>query len=555
MNPATACARVIVDELVRCGVRDAVLSPGSRSAPLAMALHAADAAARLRLHVRIDERSAGFLALGLAKGSRRPVPVATTSGTAAANLFPAVLEADAAGVALLALTADRPGRLQGSGANQMTDQVKLYGSAVRGFWQVEVAAGGGNDAWRALAGRAVADALGVRTGAPGPVHLNLAFDLPLLPGDEPAEPFGGRSAEHAWTTFEERPPAPAVALAHGPRTVVVAGDDAGPPARQLAEQGGWPLLAEPTSGARTGANAIRCHRLLLEDEALGGGIERVVVFGHPTLSRQVLRLLSRADVEVVAVAPTGRWTDVGHTVSQVLAAVTVATPGDEQWLTTWRDADSAVAAAVDAVVGDEPALTAYAVAAALGAALPADGLLVVGSSNPIRDLDLMAPVPGVGGRRRILANRGLSGIDGTVSTAVGAALGRRSSVAYALLGDLTFLHDCNGLLIGPAEPRPDLSVVVVNDDGGGIFGLLEQGAPAYAGPFERIFGTPHGADLAALCAAYGTVHTLAADVEQLRALLGEPGAGLRVVEARVDRAGRRELERRLSQAATAALRA
>ena len=555
MNPATACARVIVDELVRCGVRDAVLSPGSRSAPLAMALHAADAAARLRLHVRIDERSAGFLALGLAKGSRRPVPVATTSGTAAANLFPAVLEADAAGVALLALTADRPGRLQGSGANQMTDQVKLYGSAVRGFWQVEVAAGGGNDAWRALAGRAVADALGVRTGAPGPVHLNLAFDLPLLPGDEPAEPLGGRSAEHAWTTFEERPPAPAVALAHGPRTVVVAGDDAGPPARQLAEQGGWPLLAEPTSGARTGANAIRCHRLLLEDEALGGRIERVVVFGHPTLSRQVLRLLSRADVEVVAVAPTGRWTDVGHTVSQVLAAVTVATPGDEQWLTTWRDADSAVAAAVDAVVGDEPALTAYAVAAALGAALPADGLLVVGSSNPIRDLDLMAPVPGVGGRRRILANRGLSGIDGTVSTAVGAALGRRSSVAYALLGDLTFLHDCNGLLIGPAEPRPDLSVVVVNDDGGGIFGLLEQGAPAYAGPFERIFGTPHGADLAALCAAYGTVHTLAADVEQLRALLREPGAGLRVVEARVDRAGRRELERRLSQAATAALRA
>ena len=555
MNPATACARVIVDELVRCGVRDAVLSPGSRSAPLAMALHAADAAARLRLHVRIDERSAGFLALGLAKGSRRPVPVATTSGTAAANLFPAVLEADAAGVALLALTADRPGRLQGSGANQMTDQVKLYGSSVRGFWQVEVAAGGGNDAWRALAGRAVADALGVRTGAPGPVHLNLAFDLPLLPGDEPAEPLGGRSAEHAWTTFEERPPAPAVALAHGPRTVVVAGDDAGPPARQLAEQGGWPLLAEPTSGARTGANAIRCHRLLLEDEALGGGIERVVVFGHPTLSRQVLRLLSRADVEVVAVAPTGRWTDVGHTVSQVLAAVTVATPGDEQWLTTWRDADSAVAAAVDAVVGDEPALTAYAVAAALGAALPADGLLVVGSSNPIRDLDLMAPVPGVGGRRRILANRGLSGIDGTVSTAVGAALGRRSSVAYALLGDLTFLHDCNGLLIGPAEPRPDLSVVVVNDDGGGIFGLLEQGAPAYAGPFERIFGTPHGADLAALCAAYGTVHTLAADVEQLRALLGEPGAGIRVVEARVDRAGRRELERRLSQAATAALRA
>jgi 2-succinyl-5-enolpyruvyl-6-hydroxy-3-cyclohexene-1-carboxylate synthase len=438
----------------------------------------------------------------------------------------------------------------------MTDQVKLYGSAVRAFWQVEVSAAGGEHAWRALTARAVAAALGVRSSSPGPVHLNLAFDLPLLPDDDPAEPLGGRPAGREWTTFAERPSAPVVSIAQVPRTVVVAGDDAGPPARELAEQGGWPLLAEPSSGARTGANAIRCHRLLLAEEELGGRIERVVVFGHPTLSREVLGLLSRGDVEVVAVAPTGRWTDVGHTVSQVLAAVTVATPSDGQWLAAWRDADTAVAAAVDTVVREEPAMTAYAVAGALGTALPADGLLVVGSSNPIRDLDLMAPVPEVGGRRRILANRGLSGIDGTVSTAVGAALGRRrSSVAYALLGDLTFLHDCNGLLLGPAEPRPDLCVIVVNDDGGGIFGLLEQGAAAHAGAFERVFGTPHGADLAALCAAYGTRHALAVDIDELRALLREPQAGIRVLEARVDRGGRRELEQRLSDAASAALRA
>jgi 2-succinyl-5-enolpyruvyl-6-hydroxy-3-cyclohexene-1-carboxylate synthase len=520
-----------------------------------MALHAADEAGRLRLHVRIDERSAGFLALGLAKTSRRPVPVATTSGTAAANLFPALLEADAAGVALLALTADRPARLRGTGANQTADQVKMYGGAVRAYEQVEVSAGGpaGGAAWRAMVARAVAAAQGVRTGQAGPVHLNLAFDVPLLPEADPDGELGGRPDGRPWTAVEPRPAPAELTLEQGSRTVLVAGDDAGPPARQLAEAAGWPLLAEPSSGARTGVNAIRCYRLLLGEAALGGRVERVVVYGHPTLSRSVTALLSRSDVEVVAVAPAGRWTDVGHTVSRVLPAATVEAAADAQWLAAWKDADATAASALDAVVASEPALTPYAVAGTVATSLPPEGLLVVGSSNPIRDLDLMAPPWDVGGRRRVVANRGLSGIDGTVSTAVGAALGRTSFRAVALMGDLTFVHDCNGLLLGPGEPRPDLSVVVVNDDGGGIFGLLEPGAPAYAGPFERIFGTPHGADLAALCAAYGTAYARIDAPEQLAELLAEAPRGVRVLEARVDRSGRRELEQRLAAAVSAAL--
>jgi 2-succinyl-5-enolpyruvyl-6-hydroxy-3-cyclohexene-1-carboxylate synthase len=523
-----------------------------------MALHDADSRDRLRLHVRIDERSAGFLALGLAKTSRRPVPVATTSGSAAANLFPALLEADAAGVALLALTADRPARLRGTAANQTTDQLKMYGDAVRAFEQLTAADGSGSQhaagaAWRAVIARAVAIASGVRTALPGPVHLNLGFDVPLVPGAEPAEPLGGRADGRPWTSVEQPPVAGGAVLAPGPRTVVIAGDDAGPPARVLAETGGWPLLAEPSSGARTGANAIRCYRYLLDSEPLRSKIERVVVYGHPTLSRQVGALLSRDDIEVVAVAPSGRWTDAGHTVSRVLPAAAVSAAGDDRWLADWLLADKSAGAAVDAVLAGEPSMPAHAVARAVAESLPPAGLLVVGSSTPVRDLDVMAPPWEVGGRRRVIANRGLSGIDGTVSTAVGAALGRASSRALALMGDLAFLHDCNGLLLGPAEPRPALSIVVVNDDGGGIFGLLEQGAPAYAGSFERVFGTPHGADLASLCAAYGVAHARVEQPGQLRELLGQPVSGLRVLEARVDRSGRRDLEQRLGQAVAAAV--
>jgi 2-succinyl-5-enolpyruvyl-6-hydroxy-3-cyclohexene-1-carboxylate synthase len=577
VNPSTAVAVTLVDELVRCGVREVVLAPGSRSAPLALALHAADAARRVRLHVRVDERSAGFLAVGLARTSGRPVPVLTTSGTAVANLHPAVLEASHAGLPLVVLSADRPARLRGTGANQTTDQVGLFGGAVRLFADVPVPPSGSSEVpdvrgVRPLVARCVAAATGARTADPGPAHLNLQLDDPLLPeasGTLPEElpaSLAGRPDGAPWTTVEPTAPVrtwgspgeDAYPLDAGVPTVVVAGDDAGPPARVLAEAGGWPLLAEPTSGARTGSNALRCYRLLL-DGALAGRVRRVVVFGHPTLSRPVMRLLSRADVEVVVVSAAGAtWTDPGHAVARVVPAARADGYAEPAWLESWLRADKAVSAAVDAVVdapsgGGSGRLGPHRVARAVAAALPPEGLLVVGSSNPVRDLDLMtAPYP-VGERRKVIGNRGLAGIDGTVSTAVGAALARRSSRALAYVGDLTFVHDANGLVLGPDEPRPDLTIVVANDDGGSIFAGLEQGAEEYAGAFERVFGTPHGTDVASLCAASGAAYRRCVSVDALSAALAESPHGVEVIEVPVDRADRRALEARLRGAAHAAL--
>ncbi|MDP9398377.1 MAG: 2-succinyl-5-enolpyruvyl-6-hydroxy-3-cyclohexene-1-carboxylic-acid synthase, partial [Actinomycetota bacterium] len=313
MNPSTALATVLVDELVHQGVAEAVLSPGSRSAPLAYALHAADAAGRLRLHVRIDERSAAYLALGLAKAAGRPVPVVTTSGTAVANLHPAVLEADASGVPLVVLTADRPPELRGTGANQTTDQIAIFGRAVRTF--VDVAApeerAGQVAYWRNVVARACASARGSRSADPGPVHLDVALRDPLVPGSGAwVEALDDRTGGSVVGAAADPP---VQLLRHGPRTVVVAGDDGGrdgSPARHLAETAGWPLLAEPSSGARCGPHALGPYRLLLEHEALAGDVERVVAFGRPTLSRPVTRLLGRRDVELVVVNASGpQWVD------------------------------------------------------------------------------------------------------------------------------------------------------------------------------------------------------------------------------------------------------
>lgn len=543
---ATYVADAVVDELIRAGVGEAVLAPGSRSAPVALALHRADRAGRLRLHVRVDERSAGFLALGMAKVSGRAVAVVTTSGTAVANLHPAILEAQHAGVPLVALTADRPAELRGSGANQTTDQVRIFGPAVR--WFADLSPDVGNAAARSVVSRAAAAALGRPAGDPGPVHLNVQFREPLLAdpaADDHGRTWSGRSDERPWTVVDEAArPVPTVVGA-GPRTVVVAGDGSGPAARQLAEQAGWPLFAEPTSGARTGEEAIRTYRLLLEHGPLAARIERVVVYGHPTLSRPVNTLLSRDDVEVVVVSGRGDWPDASLRGSRVVGAATVEHADDPSWAAAWRDADRDLSKAVDDLLAAEPGLTPHEVAAAVSAAVPPAGLLVVGSSNPIRDLDLVASAYPVGEHRKIVANRGLAGIDGTISTAVGAALARPSSRAFALLGDLTFLHDSNGLVLGPDEPRPALTIVVVNDDGGGIFTTLEQGAPRYADSFERVFGTPHHVDLAALCAATGTAHRLVDDLDELREALTAEPAGIGVVEVRVDRGDRRDLDQRL----------
>jgi len=523
VNPSTELARAVVTALVEAGVRELVVAPGSRNAPLSFAAYDAAAAGLVRLHTRVDERSAGFLAVGLTRGGSRAA-VVTTSGTAVANLHPAVLEAAHGGLALVVVSADRPARLRGTNANQTTDQVGVFGPLVP-----TLDLGSPADV-------VVADGL---------VHLNVRLDDPLLPEDP-------------WTPGAVRPAPPdrgprvrgwgPERLSLGPRTVVVAGDDAGPPARVLAERAGWPLLAEPTSGSRTGENALRCYRLLLHTE-LAARIERVVVVGHPTLSRPVSRLLARDDVEVVAAAAYGVWARRPFRVDRQLGAVEVDAADDPAWLEEWRTADRSVARQLDALLAAEPGLTPYEVAGAVARALPAGGLLVVGASSPIRDLDLMVPRYEVGARRKVVANRGLSGIDGVVSTAVGAALGRdregRGDRNLALMGDVTFLHDANGLVLGPDEPRPDLTIVVVNDDGGSIFAMLEQGAPAHAARFDRLFGTPHGVDLAALCAATRTPHWRVESLGELEHALASPNGGVEVVEVPVRRDNRRDLDARI----------
>ncbi len=567
MNPSTAVASVLVDELVRNGVREAVLSPGSRSAPLAFALHAADAAGHLRLHVRIDERSAGFLALGLAKASGQPVPVVTTSGTAAANLHPAVLEASESGVPLVVLTADRPPELRGTGANQTVDQLKLYGSAVRLFHELGVPGSarsvrptvgysaqlvGRNDSAlngyvRGLVCRALVAARGALTHDPGPVHLNIPFAAPLTP--DPAETSSdqalgatlhGRPADAPWTATTQSPFHPETTDGWPDRTLVVVGD--APPewglrAVRLAESRGWPVLSEPSGNARTGPNSLTLGHLLLDfEEAPGRRPDRVLVVGRPTLDRRVLGLLADSEIDVVTATPTARWADAPRTSSRILTAV--PEPGDHKpvdpsWVEHWRTADAAeVARAAEADPWSGPG-----VAAALHAALAPGSLLVVGSSLPARDLRHATAREGV----TVLANRGAAGIDGTVSTAIGAALAWQAEgggPAAALIGDLTFLHDSNGLLLGPHEVRPQLAIVVVNNDGGGIFGLLEQGAPEHAGAFERIFGTPTGADLAALCGASQTPYTRVSTLEELAAAVTDPREDLQVIEARVPRPNR-----------------
>ncbi len=540
-NSSSALARAVLDALLQHGMTDLVAAPGSRNAPLLFAAYDAEAAGVLRLHTRVDERTAGYLALGLAKVTRRRVAVLCTSGTAVANLHPAMLEAAHAGVPLVALTADRPARFRGTNANQTTDQVGIFGPMVPLHDLSGISPGLRNAEGAATpTGPSLPDLLVVD----GPVHVNVPLDEPLVPDDrwDSVPPHVGETGDERRSM---RPTGPTSPLPLGPRTVVVAGDDAGPPARVLAEAADWPLLAEPTSGSRTGTHAMRAYRLLLEG-ALGEQVERVVVFGHPTLSRPVTRLLGRTDVEVWSVPTAGVWSERPFEVDHEVDRPAVEGPDDPAWLAAWHEADGAVASRLDRLLADEPRLTPYAVAGAVARALPAEGLLVVGASNPLRDLDLMVPRYRVGDRRKVIANRGLSGIDGTVSTAIGAALGRPSSSrAMALVGDVTFLHDMTGLVIGPDEPRPDLTIVVVNDDGGSIFAVLEQGDPAYADRYERLFGTPHGVDLAALCAATRTPHWRVGDLAELEHALANPNGGIEVVEAVVSRADRRELDARI----------
>jgi 2-succinyl-5-enolpyruvyl-6-hydroxy-3-cyclohexene-1-carboxylate synthase len=607
VNPSTALAEVLVDELVRHGVRHAVLCPGSRSAPLAYALQNADRAGRLTLHVRVDERSAGFLALGLAKLTRVPAVVVTTSGTAVANLHPAVLEAHHGVVPLIVLTADRPPELRGTGANQTTVQPGMFGEVVR--WSHELGTPtrqpGQQPGWRSVVARAVAAARGV-AGDAGPVHLNVPLREPLVPSgdDEWPEPLEGRPGGAPWTAIpsaaERGPVGPdstlpePFAAERGPvgpdspsgvpvltrgapdvepvgRTLVVIGDLPSPgmfdEALAWAVAHGWPVVAEPfgrfpREGVVPHGPLLLSAREWLDDHEP----ERVVVVGRVTLSRHIANLMRRDGLRVETIAATSSWSDPAgmssavHPWAVVHEAVVHADPrvgasAEQGWLSAWREAGERVAKAVAADLNDAaeeaPSPSGPALAGTLLASLPAGATLFVGSSNAARDLDLGSAgstSPGV----TVVASRGLAGIDGCVSTALGIALAG-DTPAYALMGDLTFLHDANGLLIGPHEPRPELTVVVTNDDGGGIFTLLEPGEPDLADDFERIFATPIGTDLRALCAAHGVAHQLVLTVQELRQAVGQRPSGIRVLEVPVARDGHRAAHAHLRRIAAESL--
>ena len=574
VNPTAAFADTLVDELVRHGIRDAVLCPGSRSAPLAYALQEADRSGRLRLHVRIDERSAAFLALGMAKATRVPVPVVVTSGTAVANLHPAVLEASHAQVPLLVLSADRPPELRGTGANQTTDQVQIFGGAVRWFHDLgtpEERPGQGA-LWRSVVSRAVAHACGRPSGEPGPVHLNVPLRAPLVPVDGPGwvDSLQGRPGGALWTvatpaaTHDGRDSGSIEAV---PRTLAVLGDlpDPAQAARfvRLAESAGWPLIAEPF-GTFDSPRVLPHGPLLLQaDDWVQAHLpDRVLVAGRLTLDRGVSRLMGRPDVNLEVVTPGGSWADPSHAVRRVhewraldAGIASVAGCADRDWADAWAAAGSRLAAAAGPVIdGSWP--SGLAAARVIAHTLPGGAGLFVGSSSAARYLDLARDSGRVARDVVSVANRGLAGIDGSVSSAIGFALTRGGRPSYAVLGDLTFAHDANGLLIGRREPRPDLTIVVLNDDGGGIFGTLEPGVgasgAALAGvdpSYERVFGTPTGVSIAALCAAYGVPHELVEDADALASRISSPGNGIHVVEVRFDRALQRALQERLFQVA------
>ena len=543
-------ARAAVSALAAAGVTDVVVAPGSRSAPLAYALAEAEVQGRVKVHVRIDERVAGFTALGLARGGHRPAAVVTTSGTAVGELMPAVMEAHHAGVPLVVLSADRPAELHGTGANQTTVQPGIFAEFPAASANIRA----GDDPTGAIS----AAFAKVSAGAPaGPVHINLQFRDPLTPQDSdhaeltrsdtdtrdqvlPAEPEA--------TGREAAVPARREGVHHA---VVIAGDGAGEIAALFARRAGLPLLAEPSSNARFGPNAIGAYRLLLED--LGPEIDRVVVFGRPTLSRPVAGLLARRDVDKAIYVPRPvNWFTAGRRTETIITDLAglfdfagVGAPG---WLERWQAASAAAMSALSALLDGQSELNGLHVADLVWD--HTDGNLVLGSSNPIRDLDLMAapdwhPLD-------VYANRGLAGIDGTIATAAGIALAN-GIPTRVLLGDLTFLHDAGALLLGTGEPEPDLQIVVLNDGGGGIFSTLEHGAlgeaqEEYTAVVERFFGTPHSVDLAALAAAYSVPHRLIRSIDELDAALDVPVVGRSILEVPVQRASLRELHARVKKA-------
>jgi len=547
--------RAFCDELARCGMEHACTSPGSRCTPIVLSLVREP---RIRSWSHVDERCAGFFAVGAAKRSGRPVAVTCTSGTAAANLAPAVIEAWHARVPLIVLSADRPAELREVGAGQTIDQLKLYGDAVKWFFEVGVdAADERTLRWiRTLACRAYWTAI---SGRPGPVHLNFPLREPLvLDGEIPGDGTG-RDREQPYVMFDAPLPPPVTRSAQPPsgRIVIVAGQNRDPGAgariARLAAESGIPLLADPLSGARRGPTAVAHYDLLLREPGFAGAHrpQFVIRTGDLPTSKPLRAWLAGLDAAQIAFDPDGVWHDPDSVVGMRIQAPLVGHPvqTDPQWLDSWRAADGAVAEAIERTIGSETPSEPL-VARSLGRWLDARATLFVASSMPIRDVEEFLSARDDG--PRVLSNRGANGIDGTVSAAFGAAAAAEGPVVL-LIGDVALAHDIGGLMAARRLGLP-LTIVLLNNDGGGIFHFLPVAGQTDA--FEQHVATPHGLNFAHAAALYDCRLERPETLDELKAAVGASVAAgaTTVIEVRTDRVENLALHRRVADAALAALR-
>lgn len=540
--PSVDTASAILESLDALGVTHVLYCPGSRSAPFAYALEAGSFGGDAR--PILDERSAGFAAVGLARTGALPA-IVVTSGTAVAELAPAVLEASHARLPLLVLSADRPGELRGVGASQATDQAGFFGTHVRASIDLEP-----QEASPSLVGhlaRAVAAACGAPSGTPGPVQVNVAFRDPLTPV-RPAP----ASGNEAGASFVPRPTRVLRSLATperwedvvGPADagLIVAGEGASPRAREWSEASGFPLLAEPASGAWSGGGVTLFEQTLVAS-SLGREVDAVVVTGRPTLSRPIQALLARPDVRVVVIDPHAPWVDISGNASVVVADLEPAREpiraAQAEWAARVREAARDAGERIESLLAAGSGRTMLDLARAVAAST--SGPLVLGASNPVRAFDLA--VPTLEGRV-VHSNRGQAGIDGTIATAVGICLGSgyagetsapaRERVT-AVMGDLTACHDASSLALA-ASMGAHLDIVVADDGGGGIFATLEHGHATSPEAYDRWFGLAQSVDYEALAAAYGVAFARADEPQELESLLAQPASGPRLIHAPVERA-------------------
>ena len=513
-SPAQEFSAHLLAGLVEGGVRQIFIAPGARSQALAIAAGQLSDSGKVTLRVRIDERSMGFTALGAAKITQEPVVVITTSGTAVANLHPAVLEAHHSGVPIILLTADRPEELRGVGANQTTNQVGIFSDAVRACFDVLAPVGTEEEKQRAvnLSAEAINIATGSSSNRPGPVQINLCFREPL----SSLAPDAAKLEVRLPLTTAEIPVMEFAEIPGKPNTVVIAGAEAGPEAIETAEAFGWPIFAEPSSRARFGSNAIPSYRALLEENSnLAGGIERVIVFGKPTLSRQVIALLKKTTVEVIVVRSKNMgYFDVSLRASAQVDDVSVIGEPSHGWLEAWRQADIAW----KQQQGEAQVLNRRKIVELVWEATEFDDLIVLGASRMIREADLWAPAKGV----QVFSNRGLAGIDGTIATATGIALNAENAFTRALIGDLTLLHDATSMVHDSTE-KFNLQLVVVNDGGGSIFENLEMAKTLDTKTFDKLFRTPQNFDLWSLANTFGFAYILTSNAQELESALRTQG--------------------------------